>query len=156
MQKIPDNLNKNTVEKMLKKADKVKENAYSIKSNTKVGAALLTQKNNIYTGTYVESVIEGLGTCAERNAIGTAISNGEYQYKAIAITSTQDKPIMPCGACRQTLAELNQVNTKQDIKVITKGQNQETQVYKLEKLLPDTYGPKTSGRNLQKYRKNRK
>ncbi len=74
-------------------------NAYSIVNKFPCGAAVLTEKGNIYQGCNVESVISGMGTCAERSAIDHAVAHGEYGFKAVAIISKLGEPIKPCGMC---------------------------------------------------------
>ncbi|MCK5145807.1 cytidine deaminase [bacterium] len=92
---------------LIQKAIEVRENAYAPYSKFKVGAALLTDDNSIITGCNVENVSYGLTTCAERNAVYKAMSNGIRQFKAIAIVTDTDTLTTPCGACRQVLAEFN-------------------------------------------------
>lgn len=87
---------------------KAYENAYSPYSNFSVGAAILTEEGNVYTGCNVENISYPLGCCAEKNAICTAISSEgpRMQLKAVAIsTNRQNVRVTPCGGCRQILAE---------------------------------------------------
>jgi cytidine deaminase len=69
-----------------------------------VGAALLAADGTIHSGGNVESASYGLTICAERVAVGNAISAGCRQFVAIAIVAPARK-VTPCGACRQVLAE---------------------------------------------------
>jgi cytidine deaminase len=74
-------------------------------SNFHVGAALLTKRGVIITGANVESASYGLTCCAERIALFKALTDGEREFVAVAVVArTPDGP-MPCGACRQLLAE---------------------------------------------------
>lgn len=89
---------------------KARENSYSPYSNFRVGAALLTASGKVYTGCNVENASYGICMCAERVAIGKAVSEGETEFAAIAISGAlKDKPIgepcAPCGICRQAIAE---------------------------------------------------
>ena len=93
------------VERLVDQAREGMKNAYCPRSEFPVGAAVLTTKGNFYQGGNVESVIAGLGTCAERCAIDHAIAHGEYTFEAICVVSTLEEPIKPCGACRQVLSE---------------------------------------------------
>ena len=70
-----------------------------------VGAALLTRAGKIYKGCNVESASFGLTCCAERVALFKALSEGERNFVAIAVVAPVSQGPMPCGACRQLLAE---------------------------------------------------
>lgn len=74
-------------------------------SGFKVGAALLTATGRIIPGTNVESASYGLTCCAERVALFNALSQGERRFVAIAVVAAVSGGPMPCGACRQLLAE---------------------------------------------------
>jgi cytidine deaminase len=74
-------------------------------SGFQVGAALLTAKGVIVTGANVESASYGLTCCAERVALFKALTQGERDFVAIAVAARAPKGPMPCGACRQLLAE---------------------------------------------------
>ena len=77
--------------------------AYAPYSKFKVGAALLTENGEIYTGCNVENASYGMSICAERVATFKAISQGERAFRAIALSTKASAA--PCGACRQVLAE---------------------------------------------------
>ena len=70
-----------------------------------VGAALLTRRGAIITGANVESASYGLTCCAERVALFKALTDGHRDFTAIAIVAAVPGGVMPCGACRQLLAE---------------------------------------------------
>lgn len=74
-------------------------------SKFKVGAALLTSRGQMITGANVESASYGLTCCAERVALFHAMTSGRRQFAAIAIVAGVPGGPMPCGACRQLLAE---------------------------------------------------
>lgn len=86
---------------------KIRKNAYAPYSKLHVGATLITAKGNIYSGCNVENSSFGLTSCAERNAIFSAISaeGAGMRIVAIAVTADSPLPISPCGACRQVIAE---------------------------------------------------
>ena len=63
--------------------------------------------NKIFTGCNVENISFGLTMCAERIALFKAVSEGYQKFDAIAIVSNIDKPVFPCGACRQVLFEFS-------------------------------------------------
>ena len=77
--------------------------AYAPYSNYAVGAALLTVSGKIYDGVNVENAVYPTGTCAERVAVFKAVSEGEREFQAIAVVTSNGGS--PCGACRQVLAE---------------------------------------------------
>jgi|GEM_PF-1954306 len=91
-------------DQLLQEAAKASEKAYAPYSKIKVGAAVLTQSNKLYTAANVENACYGSTICAERAAICKAISEGDTSFKAIAISSSL-KNITPCGECRQFIAE---------------------------------------------------
>lgn len=79
--------------------------AVAPQSDFKVGAALLTKSGKIVTGANVESASYGLTCCAERVALFKALTAGERHFVGIAVVARDDGGPMPCGACRQLLAE---------------------------------------------------
>ncbi len=85
----------------------------------------------------MENASYGLACCAERNAVFKAISEGEKEFRAIAIMSDSAEPTAPCGACRQVLNEF-----APNIKIIMTGLKG-TKISSLKKLLPSAFGPKS-------------
>ena len=98
-------------EELIEKAKDASKKAYAPYSNFKVGACVLTENDKIYTGCNFENASYGLSICAERNAIGSAIAEGETKIKAIAIYSPNMYNCTPCGACRQVINEFKTENT---------------------------------------------
>lgn len=92
--------------KLIQKAISVRKNSYSPYSNYKVGAALLSTNGKIYVGANFENVAFGAGICAERVALGAALSDGERSFLAICICGNSID-ITPCGICRQALSEFS-------------------------------------------------
>jgi cytidine deaminase len=92
-------------QKLVQAALKARESAVAPYSKFKVGAALLTRSGNIIGGANVESASYGLTCCAERVALFKALTEGEKDFVAIAVVARCDGGAMPCGACRQLLAE---------------------------------------------------
>ncbi|MBT3319153.1 MAG: cytidine deaminase [Clostridia bacterium] len=119
---------------LLEKAKKAKENAYVPYSNFRVGAALLCKNGDVYTGCNVENAAYGPTCCAERVAVFKAVSNGNKEFEAIAVTSDSDDVTYPCGVCRQVLAEF-----ALDMDVISSNKDLENEVLKVEELLPRAF-----------------
>lgn len=79
--------------------------AYAPYSSFLVGAALRLKSGLVVSGCNVENISFGLTMCAERVCVGRAIDQGERTFEALAIVADTETPIVPCGACRQVLAE---------------------------------------------------
>ena len=90
---------------LVRAADRAREQAVAPYSNFKVGAALLTKTGEIITGANVESASYGLTCCAERVALFNALTSGKRNFVAVAVVARTSGGPMPCGACRQLLAE---------------------------------------------------
>lgn len=121
---------------LLAKAIKVSEKAYAPYSDFRVGACVLASSGKTYCGCNFENASYGLSICAERNAIGQAIANGEKEIKAVAIYSPKMKNCLPCGACRQVIFEF----AKNDVDIITQDDNEDGyKVYKINNLLPEGF-----------------
>src|SRR5215831_15591433 len=86
-------------------AAKARRRAVAPYSGFRVGAALLTRKGEIVTGANVESASYGLTCCAERVALFNALTSGRKDFVAVAVVAKVRGGPMPCGACRQLLAE---------------------------------------------------
>ena len=109
--------------------------AYAPYSEFKVGAAVLTKDGRIYLGANIENASYGLAVCAERTAIFHALVNGARQIKSLAVT-TQAIPKspgngMPCGACRQVMAEFMEPTGKVIIDNVG--------IFSLAELLPEPF-----------------
>ena len=89
--------------RLVEAAVEVRRRAYAPYSKFSVGAALIDERGNLYQGCNVENGSYGLTTCAERNAVATAVADGMHQITKLAVASVGG--ITPCGACRQVLAE---------------------------------------------------
>src|SRR3954468_21939065 len=91
--------------RLINAAAKAREGAVAPYSKFKVGAALLTKRGEIIVGANVESASYGLTCCAERVALFNALTSGKKDLIAIAVVAKIRGGPMPCGACRQLLAE---------------------------------------------------
>jgi cytidine deaminase len=94
-------------ERLLSSAREVMKNAYVPFSEFRVGAAILTSKDEIFVGCNVENSSYGMTNCAERTAIFSAVAGGgpELEIIAVAVTNDHDVQCSPCGACRQVIFE---------------------------------------------------
>jgi len=93
------------VEALIEAARAVRDTAHAPYSGFKVGAAALSESGKIYVGCNVESASFGATLCAERSAIANMVASGERDLAAIAVFVDADEPAMPCGICRQWIAE---------------------------------------------------
>ena len=91
--------------KLVRAASKARKGAVAPYSKFKVGAALLTKSGEIVGGANVESASYGLTCCAERVALFKALTGGKKNFVAVAVVARAPGGPMPCGACRQLLAE---------------------------------------------------
>lgn len=97
-----------------------------------VGAAVVLKSGNIYTGVCIDTDCS-LGMCAERNAISTMITNGEFEIKMVAAVDKKGNVLPPCGACREFMMQLK---NSADIEVLV--DNKGT-VLRLKDLMPYSY-----------------
>ncbi len=90
-------------------AKEAMERAYAPYSSCKVGAALLAKSGKVYLGCNIENASFSPTICAERSAFASAVSAGEREFSALAVTGGRDGEIkgafFPCGVCRQVIRE---------------------------------------------------
>ena len=98
-------MEKSLLEKLAGMAIEASAKAYAPYSKFKVGAALLADDGRIFTGCNVENASYGLTNCAERTAVFKGVSEGATRFTALAVAGGEGEVAMPCGACRQVLAE---------------------------------------------------
>lgn len=123
------------IKHLFEQALAAREMAYVPYSKFAVGAALLTKDGKIYRGCNIENAAFSMCNCAERTAFFKAISEGDTEFVALVVTADTDRPVPPCGACRQVMAEF----CDKDMKVFLtnlKGDIFETTV---EGLLPGSF-----------------
>lgn len=123
---------------LIKEAIKAKEFSYSPYSKFRVGCALLTENDKVYTGCNIESASFTPTICAERTAISKAVSEGERKIKTIVITGDAEWTY-PCGVCRQVIREFADGNTK----IIIVKSEDEYKEFTLDELLPFSFGPES-------------
>jgi cytidine deaminase len=112
--------------------------AYCPYSRFAVGAAVLTDRGEIYSGCNVENASSGLTICAERNAIFQAVAraSGPLRIQALLVYTPTESPSAPCGACRQVLYEFGP-----EAIVVCVGTGSEIIESSLPELLPCAFGP---------------
>lgn len=97
-----------------------------------VGAAILTDNGNIYTGICIDTAC-GMGMCAERNAIANMLTNGESVIKKVVAVMPDGSTGTPCGVCREFMLQLG--GESSDIEILLSLEPLKT--VKLGELLPD-------------------
>jgi len=123
-------------EELMQKAIEVSKNSYSPYSKFAVGACVLADSGKTYQGCNFENSSFGMSICAERNAIGTAVANGEKKIKAIAIYSPNQDKCYPCGSCRQVMHEFCISDDEFEI-IVQEGEG--LKVCSLAYLLPESF-----------------
>ncbi|KIL53438.1 cytidine deaminase [Jeotgalibacillus alimentarius] len=125
------------VNQLITEAKKAREKAYVPYSKFKVGAALLTEDGNIHHGCNIENAAYSMCNCAERTALFKAYAEGERKFTAIAVVADTKRPVPPCGACRQVIAEL----CPQDMTVYLTNLSGDIQELTVAELLPGAFMP---------------
>ena len=126
------------IELLAEKAIEAKEHAYVPYSHFRVGAALLTADGKIYTGCNIENAAYTPTNCAERTAMFKAVSEGNTDFREIAIVGgpkgKEPKDFCaPCGVCRQVMAEFCDPET---FRIVLMNGDGEIRDYLLKELLP--------------------
>ena len=111
------------------------KNAYVPYSHFPVGAVLLAKNGQVFTGVNIENASFGLTNCGERTAIFKAVSEGVLDFEELIIYGETEKPISPCGACRQVMAEF----FDKDLPVTLGAKDKSTVVMTVGELLPYTF-----------------
>ncbi len=122
---------------LLSRARLAMENSHSPYSSFRVGAALRSADGVVWSGCNVENASFGLTVCAERTALVKAVSEGVREFDAVAIVTDGSKPTMPCGACRQALAEF----CADELIVVVESASKKLIVSTLGALLPRSFRP---------------
>lgn len=127
---------KDLKEKLIGLAKEAQERSYAPYSKFPVGAALITEDGDFFSGCNVENISYGLSNCGERTAIFKMISEkgSTAKIKALAVTTKANILCAPCGACRQVIQEFS----TPDMVVIYKSSN-EYVVMPINQLLPSAF-----------------
>lgn len=135
-------MNEKDLFNLTKKAIK---NSYAPYSNYNVGAVLLCKNGNIYKGCNIENASYSVTCCAERTALFTAIASGEKDFEAICVVGGKNGEItdyaMPCGVCRQALAEFCDA----DFKVFVGVNEEDIKEFTLGELIPYSFDKSNFG-----------
>ncbi len=131
-------MDEQTREHLIDEARQARRFSYSPYSNFAVGAALLCSDGTIYRGTNIENAAYSPSICAERSAIGAAVTAGvaPKDIIAVAVIAHDSVLVPPCGVCRQTLAEFNL-----DMRVILAAEDGTWKQWTMRELLPLPFDP---------------
>ena len=116
------------------------EGSYSPYSKFRVGAVVVGQEGEVFTGANVENAAYPSGTCAEANAINTAVAQGVREIATVVVACIDAVGVgsaYPCGRCRQIMSEFGVERV-----VVTAGDGSEVREHRFADLLPHNFGPK--------------
>ncbi len=136
----PDN---NTIQMLIQAAREARKNSYAPYSHYMVGAALLIADGQVVTGCNIENAAYTPTNCAERTAFFKAVSEGQREFRAIAVAGSPEGDELtqyayPCGVCRQVMAEFCD---PESFEIIVAGPAGAYRVMTLRELLPESFGP---------------
>ena len=120
-------------QELLAAARAASEQAYVPYSHLRVGAAVVGESGNVYIGANVENAAYPSTMCAEAVAIGHAVASGERKLESVAVVSPDLPAIVPCGNCRQLMAEFDMT------RVIVEGATGDPDVHTMEEILPGRF-----------------
>ena len=109
--------------------------AYVPYSHFPIGAVLVADDGSIYTGVNIENASFSLTNCGERTAIFKAVSEGQRDFSELIVYGETERPISPCGACRQVMVEF----FKPDLKVTLVAKDKSTVEMTVGELLPYSF-----------------
>ena len=125
------------IKKLIKDALEIKNKAYTPYSNFNVGCVVKTKSGKIYKGINIENASYSPTLCAERNALSTAITDGEKDFAYIVVTGDSEYTY-PCGVCRQFIREF----ADSDTKIIVAKDTENYKTYTIDDLLPYSFSKK--------------
>ena len=134
-------MDERTIKKMIKTAMEQIRFSYAPYSDFKVGASLLSENGDIFTGCNIENAAYSPTNCAERTAFFKAVSQGVRDFQAICIVGGKSgnvtEYITPCGVCRQVMMEFCNPETFQIILAVDE---EHYRILTLKELLPLGFG----------------
>lgn len=138
-----DQLPQAVIIELITAAIDARKKSYSPYSHYQVGAALLTGDEQIITGCNIENAAYGPTNCAERTAFFKAVSEGNRDFRAIAIVGSPEGDELvqyayPCGVCRQVMMEFC---SPSNFQIIVARSEKDYRVMVLSELLPEGFGP---------------
>jgi cytidine deaminase len=110
--------------------------AYAPYSKFRVGAAVVTEHGELFTGSNVENASYGLCNCAERTAIFSAVAAGARAIRCVVVYTPTATATSPCGACRQVIHEFGP-----EARVLSVCDSKERVDTTIAALLPGAFGP---------------
>lgn len=123
------------INSLLEEAKKIRESAYVPYSKFPVGAALITKSGNLYTGCNIENAAFPVTCCAERVAIFKAVADGETEFEEMAVVADTQRPVPPCGSCRQVMSEF----FDQDMQIHLSNLDKDVKSIAMKDLLPFSF-----------------
>src|SRR5208282_333924 len=124
-------------EALARAAEVARGRAYAPYSAFAVGAAALFEDGTVSSGANVENASYGLSVCAERHAVAAGVLGGHGRLRALLVLAQSPRPVPPCGACRQVLAEFADGSLPIQSRTVVGAQSTST----LGALLPEAFGP---------------
>ena len=118
-------------EELTREARAAMHHAYAPYSRFLVGAAIVADDGRVFAGCNVENASYPVGLCAERAAIGHAVSSGARRFTRLVVASSGAAPASPCGMCRQALAEFGL-----DLEITSVTEDGQERSWSLRELLP--------------------
>lgn len=132
-----------TDRELVRAAQEARAYAYAPYSGFRVGVALLTEEGRVYSGCNIENAAYSPSNCAERTAIFKAVSEGQRNFRGIAIVGGGTEGCLqmcpPCGVCRQVMMEFC---NPESFYILLGTDDGKIQRYTLGQLLPQGFGAK--------------
>lgn len=125
------------IKDLIQRAIKIKKRAYAPYSNFHVACVVMTKSGKVFEGVNIENAAYSPTLCAERNALSTAITEGEREFSYIVVTGDSDYTY-PCGVCRQFIREFADDKTR----IIVAKDEDSYKTYTIEDLMPYSFSKK--------------
>lgn len=124
-------------EQLAEAARAAAEGSYSPYSNFRVGAVVVGENGEVFTGANVENAAYPLSNCAEATAVNTAVAQGVRKIDIVAVACIDAEDVegaYPCGRCRQIMAEFDV-----DKVIVTAGEGSVVREHTLAELIPHPF-----------------